>query len=124
MTSAAPGAKEEPFRSLVRLLAVHEAVEEEIVHPYVKRRVGAAADVGGLLDEEREIKKMLVALDALGPAGSGFDALFDQFQTTLLAHAGKEEKGESAWPPPWPRRTRTRVWSPAPAACWWGRRWR
>ena len=38
VTSAAPGAKEEPFRSLVRLLAVHEAVEEEIVHPYVKRR--------------------------------------------------------------------------------------
>ena len=96
VTSAAPGAKEEPFRSLVRLMAVHEAVEEEIVHPYVKRRVGAAADVAGLLDEEREIKKMLVALDALGPAGPGFDALFDQFQTTLLAHAGKEEKGEFA----------------------------
>jgi hypothetical protein len=39
---------------------------------------------------------MLVALDALGSGGSGFDALFDQFQTTLLAHAAKEEKGEFA----------------------------
>jgi hemerythrin superfamily protein len=96
VSSAAPGSKEEPFRSLVRLMAVHEAVEEEIVHPYVKRRVGASAGVGDLLDEEREIKKMLVALDALGPAGSGFDTLFDRFRTTLLAHASKEEKGEFA----------------------------
>ena len=96
ITSAAPGAKEAPFRSLVRLMAVHEAVEEEIVHPYVKRRVGAAADVENLLDEENEIKKMLVALDALGPAAPGFDGLFEQFRTTLLAHAAKEEKGEFA----------------------------
>jgi len=96
VSSASDGSKEEAFRSLVRLMAVHEAVEEEIVHPYVKRRVGPAADVGNLLDEEREIKKMLVALDALGPAGSGFDALFDRFRTALLAHASKEEKGEFA----------------------------
>jgi hypothetical protein len=27
--------REEPFRSLLRLLAVHEAVEEELVHPFV-----------------------------------------------------------------------------------------
>jgi hemerythrin superfamily protein len=96
VASAAPGSKEEPFRSLVRLMAVHEAVEEEIVHPYVKRRVGASAGVDNLLDEEREVKQMLVALDALGPSGAGFDALFDQFRTTLLAHASKEEKGEFA----------------------------
>jgi hemerythrin superfamily protein len=94
VANAAPGAKEEPFRALVRLMAVHEAVEEEIVHPYVKRRVGAEAGVPDLLDEEREVKKMLVALDALGPSGAGFDALFAQFRTLLLAHASKEEKGE------------------------------
>jgi hemerythrin superfamily protein len=77
-------------------MAVHEAVEEEIVHPYVKRRVGASAGVDTLLDEEREVKQMLVALDALGPSDAGFDALFDRFRTTLLAHASKEEKGEFA----------------------------
>jgi hemerythrin superfamily protein len=96
VASAAPGDKDEPFRSLVRLMAVHEAVEEEIVHPYVKRRVGASAGVDTLLDEEREVKQMLVALDALGPSDAGFDALFDRFRTTLLAHASKEEKGEFA----------------------------
>ena len=36
--------REQPFRSLLRLLAVHEAVEEELVHPYVKRRVAGAKD--------------------------------------------------------------------------------
>jgi hemerythrin superfamily protein len=96
VASAPSGAKEEPFRSLVRLMAVHEAVEEEIVHPYVKRRVGATAGVDTLLDEEREVKQMLVALDALGPSGAGFEALFDRFRTTLLAHASKEERGEFA----------------------------
>jgi hypothetical protein len=96
IASAAPDAKEVPFRSLVRLMAVHEAVEEEIGHPYVKRRVGASADVGGLLEEEREVKKMLVALDALGPAGPGFDVLFDHFRSNLSAHASKEEQGEFA----------------------------
>jgi hypothetical protein len=144
ITSAAPGTKEEPFRSLVRLMAVHEAVEEEIVRPYARRRVGAAAGVGDLLGEEREIKKMLVALDPLGPAGSGFDALFDRFRTTLLAHAAKEEKGEfaglraktgssertamaaavrvaPALAPTHPHRTR--AWSPGRAASWSARRW-
>jgi hypothetical protein len=77
-------------------MAVHEAVEEEIVHPYVKRRVGTPSGVGNLLDEEREIKKTLVALDALRPAASGFDALFDQLRSALLGYASKEEKGELA----------------------------
>lgn len=78
-------------------MAVHEAVEEEIVHPYVKRRVqGAAVEVDHLLDEEREVKQLLVALDALGTASPGFLPLFEQFRATLLAHAAKEEGSEFA----------------------------
>jgi hemerythrin superfamily protein len=91
------GGREEPFRALLRLLAVHEAVEEEIVHPYVKRRVeGARPDVEHRIDEEREVNRMLVALDALGPDGPGFDDLFARFRTALLAHADKEESSEFA----------------------------
>ncbi|GAB3894731.1 hypothetical protein GCM10027612_46460 [Microbispora bryophytorum subsp. camponoti] len=36
---AAPGTRHEPFRQLVRMLAVHETAEEEIVHPYTRLRV-------------------------------------------------------------------------------------
>jgi hemerythrin superfamily protein len=96
--AAAPAeSRDQPFRTLVRLLAVHEAVEEEIVHPYVKRRVqGTTAEVDHRLDEEREVKKMLVALDALGSDGAGFPPLFERFHTALLDHAAKEEGTEFA----------------------------
>jgi hemerythrin superfamily protein len=95
---AAPsGGRDEPFRALLRLLAVHEAVEEEIVHPYVKRRVeGSRPEVEHRIDEEREVNRMLVALDALGPDGPGFDELFPRFRTALLAHTDKEESSEFA----------------------------
>lgn len=89
--------REQPFRALLRLLAVHEAVEEELVHPYVKRRVdGAKEAVAERVDEEREVNKMLFALDALGPTNPGFEELFTRFRTALLAHADKEESSEFA----------------------------
>jgi hemerythrin superfamily protein len=97
VSSAAVADREQPFRSLLRLLAVHEAVEEELVHPYVKRRVdGAKASVAERVEEEREVNKMLVALDALGPTNPGFEELFTRFRTALLAHADKEESSEFA----------------------------
>ena len=55
--------REEPFRALLRLLAVHEAVEEELVHPYVKRRVeGARETYASVLTSEnnRDIYAQLV----------------------------------------------------------------
>jgi hemerythrin superfamily protein len=96
--SAATGAdREQPFRSLLRLLAVHEAVEEELVHPFVRRRVdGAKVAVADRVEEEREVNKMLVALDALGPTNPGFAELFTRFRTALLSHADKEESSEFA----------------------------
>ena len=76
---------------------MHEAVEEELVHPYVKRRVeGAKEAVAERVEEEREVNKMLAALDALGPTNPGFDELFTRFRTALLAHADKEERSEFA----------------------------
>ena len=97
VASADVADREQPFRSLLRLLAVHEAVEEELVHPYVKRRVAGAKDaVAERVEEEREVNKMLVALDALGPTNPGFEELFTRFRTALLAHADKEESSEFA----------------------------
>lgn len=97
VSSAAEADREQPFRSLLRLLAVHEAVEEELVHPYVKRRVAGAKDaVAERVEEEREVNKMLAALDALGPTNPGFAELFRRFRTALLAHADKEESSEFA----------------------------
>jgi hemerythrin superfamily protein len=97
VSATAATEREQAFRSLLRLLAVHEAVEEELVHPYVKRRVeGAQAAVADRVEEEREVNKMLAALDVLGPANPGFEELFARFRTALLAHAAKEESSEFA----------------------------
>jgi len=97
VTATADTQREQAFRSLVRLLAVHEAVEEELVHPWVKRRVEAArSDVADRVEEEREVNRMLVALDALGPQDPAFEDLFARFRTALLAHADKEESSEFA----------------------------
>ena len=97
VAAATVAERERPFRELLRLLAVHEAVEEELVHPYVKRRVeGAKEAVAERVEEEREVNKMLAALDALGPTNPGFDELFTRFRTALLAHADKEESSEFA----------------------------
>ena len=97
ISTATAADREQPFRSLVRLLAVHEAVEEELVHPYVKRRVdGAKAAVAERVEEEREVNRMLMALDTLGPADPAFEELFTRFRTALLAHADKEESSEFA----------------------------
>ena len=97
VTAASASNRQEPFQRLLRLMAVHEAVEEEIVHPFVRRRVqGAATAVADRLQEERAAKEMLVQLDAMGPAAAGFMPLFDQFRTAVLAHAEQEETSEFA----------------------------
>jgi hypothetical protein len=97
VSAAAAAEREKPFRDLLRLLAVHEAVEEELVHPYVKRRVdGAKEAVAERVDEERQVNRMLVALDALGPGDPAFEGLFTRFRAALLAHADKEESSEFA----------------------------
>jgi predicted ester cyclase len=95
--AASADGRRKPFQRLLQLMAVHEAVEEEIVHPFVRRRVqGATAVVADRLQEERAAKEMLVQLDSMGPAAAGFMPLFDQFRTAVLAHAEKEEISEFA----------------------------
>ncbi|GGO21766.1 hemerythrin [Microbispora rosea subsp. aerata] len=94
---AAPGERHEPFRRLMRLLAVHETAEEEIVHPYVRLRVdGGAGVVADRLKEEREGKEILSRLDEMGPDHPGFMPELDKLRTAVLAHARAEERYEFA----------------------------
>lgn len=123
---------------------MHEAVEDELVHPYVSRRVaGAKQAVAERVEEEREVNNMLVALDALGPMNPGVEEVFSRFRGALFAHADKEESSEFAgirsppaprsdrpWRPPSAsrrrllRRTRTPETSPPPAHSSSERPWR
>jgi hemerythrin superfamily protein len=85
----------EAFERLRRLLAVHETAEEEFVHPVARRSLKNGHKViGARLEEENEGKKMLQALEKMGPSAQGFDALFAEFRKAVLEHAEREEREE------------------------------
>lgn len=82
------------FHRLVRLLAVHETAEEEIVHPAARKGEGGDAIVDARVAEERRAKELLVTMDKIGPDAEGFDTLLVQLRDDVLAHAEHEEREE------------------------------
>jgi len=88
-------ARAEAFDRLRRFLAVHETAEEEVVHPVARRSLDNGDEVvDARLEEENESKKMLQALERMGPSAQGFDALFAEFGQAVLDHAEQEEREE------------------------------
>ncbi|HEV2779982.1 MAG TPA: hemerythrin domain-containing protein [Actinophytocola sp.] len=86
--------RRDAFRRLVRLLAVHETAEEEIVHPTVRGTEDGAAIVDARVAEEHRAKELLSTLDKIGPDADGFDTLLIQLRDDVLAHAAHEEREE------------------------------
>ena len=82
------------FHRLVRLLAVHETAEEEIVHPAARRGEGGDAIVDARVAEERRAKELLVSMNTIGVEAEGFDTLLAQLRDDVLAHAEHEERDE------------------------------
>jgi hemerythrin superfamily protein len=82
------------FRRLVRLLAVHETAEEEVVHPAARDAQGGDAVVDARLGEEHRAKELLSTLDEMGPDAEGFDVLLIELRDDVLAHADHEEQEE------------------------------
>lgn len=87
--------KRELFDDLVRLLAVHEAAEEELIHP-LSRKDNAAGDavVRARLDEEQQAKRDLADLYDLGTDDGAFDTALRQLRDAVIAHAEHEEHEE------------------------------
>ncbi|SDD67629.1 hemerythrin domain-containing protein [Actinokineospora iranica] len=86
--------RRDAFHKLVRLLAVHETAEEEVVHPEVRRLTEGKTVVEARLGEEHRAKELLSTLTELGPDAEGFDTLFREFREDVLAHADHEESEE------------------------------
>ena len=86
--------RRDAFRSLVRLLAVHETAEEEVVHPAARSTDGGDTVVDARIGEERRAKELLSTLDSMGPEAEGFDTLLIQLRDDVLAHAEHEEHEE------------------------------
>ncbi|MEZ0073830.1 hemerythrin domain-containing protein [Planotetraspora sp. GP83] len=87
--------RREAFSRLVRLLAVHETAEEEIVHPYARRKlVGGDTIVDNRLHEEEEAKEMLSRLDDMDVTTPEFSQELERLRAAVFAHAAAEERYE------------------------------
>jgi hemerythrin superfamily protein len=87
--------KRELFEDLVRLLAVHETAEEEVVHPTARRSIdGGDQVVEQRLAEEDEAKHALAELYDLGVEHPDFDARLAMLAQAVIAHATREETEE------------------------------
>jgi hemerythrin superfamily protein len=83
------------FRRLVRLLAVHETAEEEVVHPFTRTSVpGGEQVVEERLREEREAKELLSRIDGMDTDDPKFLTELHTLRLDVMAHARSEERYE------------------------------
>ncbi len=92
---AAPEHRGEAFTRLVRMLAVHETAEEELIHPYARRKMdGSAAVVDDRLAEENQAKQLLQYMDRAGPDAPDFAENLARLRHAVNEHARAEERYE------------------------------
>lgn len=93
--AASGGERREAFRRLVRLLAVHETAEEEVVHPFARRGFpGGEQVVEDRLAEERAAKEALATLDGLDTDDPTFMPRLVKLRMDVQEHARAEERYE------------------------------
>jgi hemerythrin superfamily protein len=87
--------KRELFEDLVRLLAVHEAAEEQVVHP-AARRIGGGSEqvVEARLREEHDAKHELAKLYDMGVDHPDFNNHLAMLAQAVTAHADREQAEE------------------------------
>jgi hemerythrin superfamily protein len=86
--------RQRAFDDLVRLLAVHETAEEEVVHPLSRTLADGDGVVDDRLEEERQAKEMLTALVDADVDSDGFEASLLLLRNAVLTHARHEERYE------------------------------
>ncbi len=87
--------KRELFEGLVRLAAVHEVAEEELVHPLARRELGPQHRVvDERLQEEQQLKRSLAELYDLGTDHADFNEGLARLRDAARVHAEREERDE------------------------------
>lgn len=87
--------RKDAFKRLVRLIAVHETAEEEIIHPLARRSLpGGEGIVDDRLEEERKAKEKLARLEGMDPNSPQFLTELDELRIAVLTHARAEERYE------------------------------
>ncbi len=85
--------RRDTFDCLVRLLAVHETAEEEVVYPAL-RGIGPEGEqvAEARKAEEDQAKTLLSDLEKIGVDGEGFDAQLETVRLAVFDHAAAEER--------------------------------
>jgi hemerythrin superfamily protein len=84
--------REEAFRSIRRLLAVHETAEEEVIHPAARRSLpNGDGIVRARLREEADAKTALSAIEQLEVDSPEFETQFRTLRQNVISHAESEE---------------------------------
>jgi hypothetical protein len=81
---------------LARLVAVHEVIEEEVVHPLVRRLDPDGHTADHLFEEEHVISDALADAVRTGPAGDEGDGAAGALHEMMRAHFRDEERYEFA----------------------------
>jgi hypothetical protein len=82
--------REASFARLKRVLSVHEALEQVVVHP----RPEVQADAGARVAEETELSKAITHLEAIGAPSDHFGSAFGGLREAVRAHLQHEEAEE------------------------------
>ena len=80
------------FHGFLRLLALHEAAEQEAAHPAA--RTGAGGVVEQRLAEEYHAEQTISQMEQLDPNSEEFGRLLKQLVAGVTAHAHHEEEDE------------------------------
>jgi hemerythrin superfamily protein len=84
--------RKDAFACLVRLLAVHETAEEEVIYPVVRSADDAGDTIADArVEEESRAKRLLSDLERVGVDSDEFPPQFLTLRDSLLRHADMEE---------------------------------
>jgi hemerythrin superfamily protein len=85
--------RREAFECLVRLLAVHETAEEEVIYPVVRSADPAGDGIASArTTEESTARTMLSRLERAGVDSDEFPPRFAVLRAAVLRHADNEER--------------------------------
>lgn len=92
VAQGAGDSRQREFESLIRLLAVHETAEEEVIYPALRTFGDHNAVVEARQAEEDEAKKQLVDLERMDVGSPEFLTQLELVRTGIEAHASAEER--------------------------------
>lgn len=91
-STAVPDVRAAALAELRRRLSIHEAVEEQLVHPLVRRQLPDGHRlVAEVLAQEQEAKRLLAALEEQDPGGDDHQELARRLFEGVRHHAHTEE---------------------------------